>query len=78
LEDKIEAGRISCKRAGSKSFIIDHTEVNADFRGKSIGIQLVNEVFRFACKNEHMVISQCPFAKGVFNKNIEYQDVINH
>lgn len=62
---------------GGNILIIDHTEVSDELRGKNVGKQLVAAAVEHARKNNYKIIPLCPFAKSVFNKIQEYQDVLN-
>lgn len=62
--------------AGSNQVIIDHTEVDEKLRGKSAGKQLVAKAVEFARENKIKILPLCPFAKSVFDKVVEYQDVL--
>lgn len=75
-ENGIEAGRMTYSRVGKNKFIIDHTEVNHDFRGKNIGKQLVMAAVNFARETNVKIIPLCPFAKSVFEKTDEIRDVL--
>lgn len=37
IEESVEAGIMTYSWAGDSKFIIDHTEVNLDFKGKNVG-----------------------------------------
>jgi predicted GNAT family acetyltransferase len=71
-----EAGRITYSWAGKERFIIDHTEVNPDFKGKDVGLTLVLSAVSYARENGLKIIPLCPFAKSVFDKNGEIRDVL--
>jgi uncharacterized protein len=75
-ESGIEAGMMTYSWAGKNKFIIDHTEVNNDFRGKNIGKQLVMAAVNFARETNVKIIPLCPFAKSVFEKTTEIKDVL--
>lgn len=62
--------------SGENKFIIDHTEVNDQLRGKNVGKQLVHAAVEFARKNNSKILPLCPFAKAIFNKIDEYKDVL--
>jgi predicted GNAT family acetyltransferase len=47
-ESGLEAGRMTYYWEGNNKFIIDHTEINPEFRGKNIGKQLVISAVNFA------------------------------
>ena len=67
---------MSFSKAGENLIIIDHTEVSDSLRGKNVGKQLVAAVVEHARKNNIKIIPLCPFAKSVFDRVIEYQDVL--
>jgi predicted GNAT family acetyltransferase len=56
--------------------IIHHTEVSDELRGKSVGLQLVNQAVDYARANKIKIIPLCPFAKSVFDKKPEMDDVL--
>jgi predicted GNAT family acetyltransferase len=57
--------------------IIDHTDVSDALRGKNVGKQLVAAAVEYARKNNIKILPLCPFAKSVFNKVVEFQDVLD-
>lgn len=75
-EDGKEAGRMTYSRVGNDRIIIDHTEVNPEFRGKSVGNLMVQAAITFAREAGIKIIPLCPFAKSVFDKTPEYRDVL--
>ncbi|RYG03363.1 MAG: N-acetyltransferase [Chitinophagaceae bacterium] len=75
-EEGVEAGHITYTWAGADKFIIDHTDVNPDFKGKNIGKQLVLEAVNYARANKLKIMPLCPFAKSVFDRNVDLQDVL--
>lgn len=64
-------------KAGDKLIIIDHTEVSDALRGKGAGKQLVSAAVEYARKNQIKILPLCPFAKSVFDKSPEFNDVLN-
>jgi uncharacterized protein len=62
--------------SGPQRIIIDHTEVDESLKGKNIGKQLVHKVVLFAREKHIKVMPLCPFAKAVFDKTPDYQDVV--
>lgn len=76
IENNIEAGLMTYSWAGENKFIIDHTEVNPEFAGKSVGKQLVMKAVEFAREKNLKIMPLCPFAKSVFNKVAEIRDVL--
>lgn len=57
--------------------IIDSTEVDDALRGKNAGKQLVEAAVKHAREHHYKIIPLCPFAKSVFEKVKDYQDVLN-
>lgn len=76
LENGLQAGVMAYVWAGSGKFIIDHTEVNQDFAGKGVGKKLVLAAVNYARENKMKILPLCPFAKSVFDKTPEIQDVL--
>lgn len=56
--------------------IIEHTEVDESLSGKGIGKQLVHAAVEWARTNHIKIIPLCPFAKSVFDRTKEWQDVL--
>jgi predicted GNAT family acetyltransferase len=56
--------------------IIEHTEVNDALRGKNVGVQLVMNAVEYARANDIKIIPLCTFAKSVFDRKPEIQDVL--
>jgi predicted GNAT family acetyltransferase len=75
-ENNIEAGMMTYIWAGTDRFIIDHTEVKPEFRGKNVGNKLVMAAVEFARKMNVNIIPLCPFAKSVFDKTKDIRDVL--
>lgn len=62
--------------AGNDKIIIDHTEVNEGNNGKGFGKQMVTAAVEFAREKDLKIIPLCPFAKSVFDKTPEFQNVL--
>lgn len=62
--------------AGPQTLIIDHTEVSPALKGQGIGAKLTAALVGYAREKQIKVIPLCPFAKSVFAKTPEYQDVL--
>ena len=56
--------------------IIDHTEVDAQLKGKGAGKQMVAQAVEFARTKHIKIVPLCPFAKSVFDKVKEFNDVL--
>ncbi len=62
--------------AGTDKIIIDHTEVKPGNEGKGFGKKMVVKAVEYARENNIKIIPLCPFAKSVFDKNPEFNDVL--
>lgn len=76
IEDGQEAGSMTYSWAGEDKMIIDHTDVNPEFKGRQVGNQLLMAVVEYARANNIKIIPLCPFAKSVFDKKEEIRDVL--
>lgn len=61
--------------AGTGRMIIDHTEVDDVLKGKGAGKQLVQAAVDYARKNNLKILPLCPFARSVFERVREFDDV---
>lgn len=73
-EGDVKAGLMTYVSAGEDKFIIDHTEGNPEFKG--IGRKLLDAAVAYARENNKKIIPLCPFAKKMFDKTPEIQDVL--
>lgn len=71
-----QAGLMTYSWAGPEKFIIDHTEVDGEFRGLDVGKKLVHAAVDYARKNNLKIMPLCPFAKAVFRKDDGLSDVL--
>jgi predicted GNAT family acetyltransferase len=62
--------------AGDGMVIIEHTDVDAALRGTGAGKRLLAALVDWARADQKKVIPLCPFAKSVFEKTPEFQDVL--
>ena len=56
--------------------ILDHTEVDINYRGKGIGNKILNKIVEYVRENDIKIIPLCPFAKSVFDKDKSIGDVL--
>lgn len=75
-ENGVVAGEMTFSQAGTDKIIIDHTEVNPEFKGKGVGKEMVYAAVDFARTNNMKILPLCPFAKATFDKNTDIQDVL--
>lgn len=75
IDGKTEA-KMTFVFAGPNKIIIDHTEVNEGHNGKGFGKKMVTKAVEFAREKGIKIVPLCPFAKKVFDKTTEFNDVL--
>jgi predicted GNAT family acetyltransferase len=75
-EDGKTAGEMTYSIPSADFIIIDHTEVDSTFRGRSIGKQLLYEIVAMAREKNIKIMPLCPFASAMFKKLTDIQDVL--
>ena len=75
-DDEIQAELVYTMPSATK-MIIEHTEVNDELKGQNVGYQLVHAAVEFARTHGIKIIPLCPFAKSVFDRKPDFQDVLN-
>ena len=68
-------GEITFVRVGIDKLIIDHTAVEEQFRNAEIGLNLVRQVVTLARNQHRKIIAMCPFARAMFSRYSEFDDV---
>jgi uncharacterized protein len=74
-DDEIVAELVYSWR-GKDRIIIEHTEVDDVLKGKGAGKELVSKSVEFAREKSIKIVPVCSFAKGIFDKTKEFQDVL--
>ncbi|NQZ45241.1 MAG: N-acetyltransferase [Flavobacteriaceae bacterium] len=74
--DGKKAGLMSYSIPESDFIIIDHTEVEPEHKGKSIGKKLLYKIVDMARDKNIKVLPLCPFANAMFKKLDDIQDVL--
>ncbi|GAC1303967.1 MAG: GNAT family N-acetyltransferase [Mucilaginibacter sp.] len=69
-------GELNYIFAGPAKMIIVHTEVNEDYEGKGLGMQLVKASVGYARENHIKILPLCPFAKKIFDVTPGFADVL--
>ena len=59
-----------------EKMVIEHTEVDKSLRGKHVGNDLVTAAVHLARIHQRKIIPRCPFAKFMFEKHAEWNDVL--
>ncbi|MFA0963624.1 GNAT family N-acetyltransferase [Roseivirga sp. BDSF3-8] len=62
--------------AGKDRIIIDHTQVDKEYRGQDLGKQMVYKAVEYARNRQIKIVPLCPFANAIFKKNEEIRDVL--
>lgn len=75
-ENNVRVAEMTYVWAGANKIIIDHTEVGESLKGKGAGKLMVAEAVAFARAKGIKILPLCPFAKSVFDKTAEYNDVL--
>jgi predicted GNAT family acetyltransferase len=70
-----KAGTMTYSRLNDHVVIIDHTEAAPGFEGRGVGKRLVSHGVDWARENDQKLMPLCPFAKSVFDRTAEWQDV---
>jgi predicted GNAT family acetyltransferase len=68
-------GQVTYVRIGMDKLIIDYTGVAVPYRGKSIGLNLIRHVAELARLQHRRIITICPFARAMFNRYPEFDDI---
>ena len=76
LDDDKTAGSIYYTLAGETRMILDHTDVNDDYRGQGIGKKILLYIVDYVREYKIKIIPLCPFAKSVFDKTESIRDVL--
>lgn len=76
FDDGKKAGEMTFSKASDHFIIIDHTDVNPDYRGQGVGEQLLNKIVDWAREENIEIMPLCPFANAAFKKNEAIQDVL--
>ena len=76
LDEEKVAGGIYYTMARETRMILDHTEVNDNYRGQGIGKNILMHIIDYARDNKIKIIPLCPFAKSVFDKTESIRDVL--
>jgi predicted GNAT family acetyltransferase/uncharacterized Fe-S cluster protein YjdI len=71
-----KAGLMTYIWSGSNKFIINHTEVDPAYEGKGFAKQLVLAGVAYARESSKKIIPLCPYAKAIFQKRTDLQDVM--
>jgi uncharacterized protein len=74
--DKETEAKMTFVFAGTDKIIIEHTEVNPDYKGKGFGKLLIEKVIELAKEKKMTIIPLCPFAKKYLERHPEFNDLL--
>ena len=75
-ENSKKAGLMTYSIPDSNFIIIDHTEVNPDFKGKGVGKEMLYKIVNMARNKNLKILPLCPFANAMFKKLDNINDVL--
>lgn len=75
-EGGVEMGHLSYIWREDGTFVVDHTEVLPEFRGKDIARELVMAVVAYARADGKRIRPLCPYVRRVFDRTPEIHDVL--
>lgn len=70
----VKGGEMTFSKAGPERIIIDHTEVEDDFRGKGVGLALVTFAVNLVRERKIKMLPLCPYTKATLQKHPEWAD----
>lgn len=68
---------LTFSKAGATRIIVDHTEVPDFYRGKGVGLKLVERAVADARQAGKTIVPLCPFANAQFRRHPEWADVLD-
>jgi uncharacterized protein len=66
---------LTYQQNGKGTIVIDHTGVDKGYRGKDLGLELINHAVEFARAQKMKILPVCAFARAVMQKKSAYKDV---
>ncbi len=75
-DDGKKAGLMTYSIPGSDFIIIDHTEVEDEYKGQDVGKKLLYKIVEMAREKNIKILPLCPFANAMFKKLDDIKDVL--
>lgn len=75
-EDNKKIGEMTYSAAGEDKIIVDHTEVHPEEKGKGVGRVLLDRIVEYARDNDLKIVPLCPYAKSMFDRDVNIRDVL--
>ncbi|MEM6717999.1 MAG: GNAT family N-acetyltransferase [Bacteroidota bacterium] len=74
--DGKKAGMMTYSIPQGDFIIVDHTEVEPEFKGQSVGKQLLYKIVEMVREKNLKILPLCPFANAMFKKLDDIKDVL--
>lgn len=75
-QDGEELAMLEYSNVKNTVMTINHTDVSDKLRGMGIGKKLITTAVNFAREQNMKIVPMCPYAKSVFDKNVDLKDVL--
>lgn len=75
MDGDTEAGRMTYVKSFPGLIIIDHTEVEEDYRNNGVGRRMLDTLVDKARSDNFKIMPLCPYAKSEFDKDSSIADV---
>jgi hypothetical protein len=76
IDEGKHAAEMTFSIAGPELIIIDHTDVNENYRGQGLGRQLLDALVEKARNEKFKILPLCPYARSEFEKDPTLRDVL--
>ncbi|MBP4138378.1 GNAT family N-acetyltransferase [Flavobacterium geliluteum] len=76
-ENDNQLGMMTYSIASEQLIIIDHTDVEAAYKGKDVGKKMLYKIVEMAREKKKRIIPLCPFAAKMFQKLDDIKDVLH-
>ncbi len=75
-ENGTNIAEMEYSRSGGAIMTITHTEVNEAYRGRNLGVLLVEAGVEFARSKQFKIKPHCSYANAIIRKNERMKDVL--
>lgn len=75
-EDGKRMGMMTYSIAGPSLIIVDHTEVEEEYKKKGVGLEMLHKIVEMAREQDKKIMPLCPFANAMFKRHEDIRDVL--
>ncbi|EPR70780.1 putative acetyltransferase [Winogradskyella psychrotolerans RS-3] len=75
LDNDKEIGEITYANVKDGLIDINHTEIDVNYRGQDLGLQLIEAIADYARENKLKARASCPYVAKVFGETDKYDDI---